>query len=382
MSINSKSLRSQPSTQSLGKYHQSTISATHINDSSSLLSTISKTTKTSKKVSSGGNPTGGKQSINKAKIGSIDNNHVSSGNSSKIDHDDRIRGLNRLNIRKSIPMSTKSKHKSWKISDFEIGRKLGKGKFGKVYCVKEKESGFICALKIMDKKELTDFNIEKQFVREVEIQSNIRHINCLRLYGWFHDDNKVYLILEYASQGELYKLLKKFKKFDDVTTSNYISQVASALHFLHKKNVIHRDIKPENILLDFNNIVKISDFGWSVHTQANRRTTMCGTLDYLPPEMVEAKEHNEQVDTWALGILLYEFLVGKPPFEEEYKSATYRRISKVDLQIPSFVSPDACDLIKKLLQYNPDKRLPLDQVQTHPYITKNKPNWSTKIYER
>ncbi|GMF04512.1 unnamed protein product [[Candida] boidinii] len=109
---------------------------------------------------------------------------------------------------------------------------------------------------------------------------------------------------------------------------------------------------------------------------------MCGTLDYLPPEMVEAKEHNEQVDTWALGILLYEFLVGKPPFEEEYKSATYRRISKVDLQIPSFVSPDACDLIKKLLQYNPDKRLPLDQVQTHPYITKNKPNWSTKIYER
>ncbi|OWB81798.1 hypothetical protein B5S33_g417 [[Candida] boidinii] len=381
MSINSKSLRSQTSTQ-LGKYHQSSISTTHINDSSSLLGTISKTAKTSKKVSSGGNPTEGKQSINKSKIGSTDNNHVSSGNSSKIDHDDRIRGLNRLNIRKSIPMSTKTKHKSWKISDFEIGRKLGKGKFGKVYCVKEKESGFICALKIMDKKELTDFNIEKQFVREVEIQSNIRHINCLRLYGWFHDDYKVYLILEYASQGELYKLLKKFKKFDDVTTSNYISQVASALHFLHKKNVIHRDIKPENILLDFNNIVKISDFGWSVHTQANRRTTMCGTLDYLPPEMVEAKEHNEQVDTWALGILLYEFLVGKPPFEEEYKSATYRRISKVDLQIPSFVSPDACDLIKKLLQYNPDKRLPLDQVQTHPYITKNKPNWSTKIYER
>lgn len=382
MSINSKSLRSQTSTQSLGKYHQNSISSTHNNESSSLLSTISKTTKTSKKVSSGGNQTKSEQTINKAKTGGIDNNHVLSGNSSNTDHDDRIRGLNRLNIRKSIPMSTKSKHKSWKISDFEIGRKLGKGKFGKVYCVKEKESGFICALKIMDKKELTDFNIEKQFVREVEIQSNIRHINCLRLYGWFHDDYKVYLILEYASQGELYKLLKKVKKFDDITTSNYISQVASALHFLHKKNVIHRDIKPENILLDFNNIVKISDFGWSVHTQANRRTTMCGTLDYLPPEMVEAKEHNEQVDTWALGVLLYEFLVGKPPFEEEYKSATYRRISKVDLQIPSFVSADACDLIKKLLQYNPDKRLPLDQVQTHPYIIKNKPNWSTKIYER
>ncbi|MEQ2171884.1 hypothetical protein GOODEAATRI_015154, partial [Goodea atripinnis] len=113
----------------------------------------------------------------------------------------------------------------------------------------------------------------------------------------------------------------------------YIMELADALHYCHTKNVIHRDIKPENLLLGGNGELKIADFGWSVHTPSSRRSTLCGTLDYLPPEMIEGKTHDEKVDLWSLGVLCYEFLVGKPPFEAKTHDETYRRISRVRIQI-------------------------------------------------
>lgn len=266
--------------------------------------------------------------------------------------------------------------RKWTVDDFEIGKKLGKGKFGRVYCAKERKSGFVCALKVMSIEEITSYKVEKQFVREVEIQANLRHVNCLRLYGWFYDDKNVYLILEYASKGELYQALKASKRLDEPTASFYIFQVASALAYLHRKHIIHRDLKPENILINSNNQVKLSDFGWSVYAALDtRRTTMCGTLDYLPPEMIEAKNHNEKVDVWALGVLLYELLVGRPPFEEEHSSTTYRRIVKVDLKVPHYVSAEAADLIRRLLRYDPAKRLPLEDLVKHPWIVQNRPKW-------
>ena len=146
--------------------------------------------------------------------------------------------------------------------------------------------------------------------------------------------------------------------------------MAEALMYLHKKHVIHRDIKPENLLLGLAGELKIADFGWSVHAPTSRRQTLCGTLDYLPPEMIEGKDHNQNVDLWSLGILCYEFLVGVPPFEEQGNQHTYRRIATVDLRVPSHVSPEAKDLITRLLVHNPEKRLQLDQVITHPWVLK------------
>ena len=133
--------------------------------------------------------------------------------------------------------------------------------------------------------------------------------------------------------------------------------------------MIHRDIKPENLLLDVKGDLKIADFGWSVHAPSLRRATMCGTLDYLPPEMVAGETHDENVDIWSLGVLCYEFLCGKPPFETASHQDTYQRIINIDLKFPPHVSAGAQDLIRKLLQKKPANRLALDQVMNHFWIT-------------
>ncbi|KAF2795902.1 kinase-like protein [Melanomma pulvis-pyrius CBS 109.77] len=263
--------------------------------------------------------------------------------------------------------------KQWSLPMFDIGKPLGKGKFGRVYLAKEKSTGFVCALKVLHKDEIAQGKVEKQVRREIEIQSHLAHPNVLRLFGHFHDNKRIILILEFAAKGELYKHLRREQRFPEWKAAQYIAQMAAALKYLHRKHVMHRDIKPENILVGIHGELKISDFGWSVHAPNNRRNTMCGTLDYLPPEMLRGagKEnfYNEKVDLWSLGVLAYEFLVGEAPFEDT-QVMTYRKIARGEYTVPNFVSAEAKDLIKRLLVIDPEKRIPLEDVETHPWIVK------------
>eukprot|EP00243_Klebsormidium_subtile_P013813 TRINITY_DN9388_c0_g1_i1.p1 TRINITY_DN9388_c0_g1~~TRINITY_DN9388_c0_g1_i1.p1 ORF type:complete len:347 (+),score=92.39 TRINITY_DN9388_c0_g1_i1:560-1600(+) len=263
--------------------------------------------------------------------------------------------------------------KRWQLGDFDIGKPLGRGKFGNVYLAREKASKYIVALKVLFKNQLQQSQVEHQLRREIEIQSHLRHPNILRLYGYFYDTNRVYLILEYAAKGELYKELQRCKYFSERRSATYIASLARALLYCHSKHVIHRDIKPENLLMGIKGELKIADFGWSVHAPNSRRQTLCGTLDYLPPEMVEGREHDAMVDVWSLGVLLFEFLFGVPPFEAAGHSETYKRILRVDLQYPAHpqVSLGAKDLITKLLIKDPKQRMPLQQVLQHPWILAN-----------
>ncbi|XP_075671426.1 serine/threonine-protein kinase Aurora-3 isoform X2 [Castanea sativa] len=235
---------------------------------------------------------------------------------------------------------TQSPKKQWSLQDFEIGKPLGKGKFGRVYLAREAKSKYIVALKVIFKEQIEKYKIQHQLKREMEIQTSLRHPNILRLYGWFHDSERIFLILEYAHGGELYKELRK---------RGFLSENKAATGRL-----------------------KIADFGWSVQSRAKRRT-MCGTLDYLAPEMVENKAHDYAVDNWTLGILCYEFLYGVPPFEAESQTDTFRRIMNVDLSFPSTpcVSTEAKDLILRLLVKDSSKRLSLQKIMEHPWIVKN-----------
>lgn len=260
--------------------------------------------------------------------------------------------------------------KRWSLENFDIGRPLGKGKFGNVYLARERQSMFILALKVLFKKQLEKAGVEHQLRREVEIQSHLRHPNILRLYGYFHDSSRVYLMLEFAPKGELYGELQRCGRFSEDRSATYIMELANALNYCHSKKVIHRDIKPENLLLGANGELKIADFGWSVHTPSSRRSTLCGTLDYLPPEMIEGRTHDEKVDLWSLGVLCYEFLVGNPPFETKSHEETYRKISRVEYTFPAQadVGPGAKDLVGRLLKHNPMHRLPIQGVLCHPWV--------------
>lgn len=158
------------------------------------------------------------------------------------------------------------------------------------------------------------------------------------------------MALELACKGELYRHLQNAPngRFDNVRAAKYTYQVADALNYCHVNHVIHRDLKPENIMLTGDDNVKLADFGWSAHTISNNRKTMCGTLDYLPPEMVEGKSYDDTIDQWCLGVLCYEFLVGQPPFDSKDTELTYEKIKKINITYPKYMSPKAKHLISQV----------------------------------
>eukprot|EP01006_Ploeotia_vitrea_P058688 TRINITY_DN69978_c0_g1_i1.p1 TRINITY_DN69978_c0_g1~~TRINITY_DN69978_c0_g1_i1.p1 ORF type:complete len:590 (-),score=61.78 TRINITY_DN69978_c0_g1_i1:398-2167(-) len=262
----------------------------------------------------------------------------------------------------------------WSKDDFDIGRTLGNGHFGTVYLAREKSTGFICALKIMKKSQLRQQKVEQRVRSEVEIQSQLRHKNVIRLYAYFYDADYIYLVLEYAENGELYKKLQAQQTFSEPQAATYVRDIAEALEYLHSQGVMHRDIKPENLLLDKKGKIKLADFGWSVKAEMNaRRKTLCGTLDYLPPEMVCQRDYDKSADVWCLGVLMYEFLVGTPPFMMESTAVTVDLIKHAKYTIPATVSPEAADLIQKILLTDGSARITIEGILNHPWIKRHAP---------
>ncbi|KAF9510937.1 hypothetical protein BS47DRAFT_1471805 [Hydnum rufescens UP504] len=266
---------------------------------------------------------------------------------------------------------------------FEMGGPLGKGQYGRVYMVRTKCEKFILALKVVAKAQLVSNHNERSIRREIrDSEKSPVHPHILRLYGFFHDETRIFLMLEYAGKGELYKqLYKAHGGFTEERSARYMHQITGAIMYLHSKHIIHRDIKPENLLLTIDDKLKIADFGWSVHSPSDRRKTYCGTLDYIPCEMIEKKGYSSKVDNWALGVLMYEFLSGCAPFarpsdpDEESRKRTQMRVVNVEYSFPAHFSREAKDLIRKasLLQHNPKDRLELCKVLRHPWILRFNP---------
>lgn len=213
-----------------------------------------------------------------------------------------------------------------------------------------------------------------QLEREIDILKSLKHPNIVESYFDFRDSKHAFLGMEFAAGGGMFDKLSKCGKFNMATAAQYFFEMCDALEYMHarKPPVIHRDIKPENILLDKDGHVKLADFGWAnVMADSALRSTFCGTPDYLAPEMIRGDGHNESIDMWEMGVLLYEMTIGKSPFGASSQEQTCKHILKVDLKFPSTTNPDAQDLILKLCKLKPKERLTAAQSKKHQFVTKN-----------
>ena len=253
---------------------------------------------------------------------------------------------------------------------------IGKGAFGEVWKVSQKMTGKIYVIKVMDKSAIKEQRLIDQINREIEIMYKLNHPHVIRLINHFEDDEKFYLIMPYASKGQLYSLLRRQVRFDQRTAAQYMREVIEAVRYIHSfsPKIIHRDIKPENLLLDDNYRVLLSDFGWSNFLDDNEyRKTFCGTPEYLSPEMAKKEGHNEMVDIWALGVLMFEFLAGYAPFSGSNPKELYANIKKLKINWPVDFPPLAKNLITKILKLNPSERLSLEEILDHAWFTQNPP---------
>ena len=261
-----------------------------------------------------------------------------------------------------------------KISDFEKEKEIGKGGFGLVWKVVHKKTQKVYCIKVIQKQGIIEQKLVDQMNREIEIMYLLNHPHCLRLKNHFEDDNNFYLVMPLAVKGQLYRVLRKFRKFDERTAAQILRETISALQYLHSFNppIIHRDIKPENLLLNEGGRVLLADFGWSNFNDGEVRKTFCGTPEYIAPEMLQKKGHDTRVDIWSVGVLMFELLSGYSPFVAKNNQDLYQNIRRLKIQWPKDIPPLAKNLIGKILKLNPLDRPSLEEILEHQWFKQTK----------
>ena len=260
------------------------------------------------------------------------------------------------------------------IKDFTIIKQLGFGSFGTVHLARHNKTKAQYAIKIIDKTLPENLEEKANFNREVEIMYKLDHPNIVKLYGHFEDNKFCYFIMQFIPKKSLYDIITKPKEKPNLKLiASVMKDLISAVYYLHnmKPNIIHRDIKPENILLDEDNNAYLTDFGWSNYIRGDRkRTTICGSPLYLPPEMFEEAGHDKTADIWCIGVLLFELIAGYPPFAGNDIITVKNNISRLKISWPSSIDPDAKDLISKILKLNGKDRLPIEEILKHKFFTR------------
>jgi len=261
-----------------------------------------------------------------------------------------------------------------KITDFEKEREIGKGGFGLVWKVTHKKTQKVYCIKVIQKSGIIEQKLIDQMNREIEIMYILNHPHCLRLKNHFEDDVNFYLVMPLAVKGQLYRVLRKFRKFDERTAAQILRETISALQYLHSFNppIIHRDIKPENLLLNEGGRVLLADFGWSNFSDGGVRKTFCGTPEYIAPEMLLKKGHDTRVDIWSVGVLMFELLSGYSPFVAKNNQELYQNIRRLKIQWPKDMPPLAKNLIGKILKLNPLDRPSLQEILDHQWFKQTK----------
>lgn len=246
------------------------------------------------------------------------------------------------------------------LEDFTLIRVIGKGSFGKVTLVRKKTNSKIFAMKILSKSHLLKRKQVEHTKTERRVLSVASHPFIVGLHYAFQTQAKLYFVLDYCPGGELFFHLSRMGKFDEKMSKFYAAELVVALEHLHSLGVVYRDLKPENILLDEMGHIKLADFGLAkdeVTEIDSGATSLCGTPEYLAPEVLARKGHGTAVDWWGLGMVLYEMLTGLPPWYTRNRQELFARIREAPLEIPKYLSADAASLISHLLHREPEKRL-------------------------
>lgn len=261
----------------------------------------------------------------------------------------------------------------YSLTDFQILRTLGTGSFGRVHLIRSNHNGRFYALKALKKHTVVKLKQVEHTNDERRMLSIVSHPFLIRMWGTFQDSQHVFMVMDYIEGGELFSLLRKSQRFPNPVAKFYAAEVCLALEYLHSKDIIYRDLKPENILLDKNGHIKITDFGFAKYVP-DVTYTLCGTPDYIAPEVVSTKPYNKSVDWWSFGILIYEMLAGYTPFYDANTMKTYEHILNSELKFPSFFHPDVQDLLSKLITRDLSKRLGnlqngSEDVKAHPWFS-------------
>ena len=248
---------------------------------------------------------------------------------------------------------------------------LGKGAFGEVWKVTHENSKKVYCIKMMTKRDIFEQKLINQINKEIGIMYNINHPYSVKLYNHFEDNEKLYLIMELASNGNLYNFIQNNKKIKTKEMiKKIIIQVIEIIKYLHSLDIIYRDIKPENILLDKDYNVKLCDYGWASYLSKGQFcSAYCGTPEYVSPEVIKKYPYNEKVDIWGIGVLIFELVFGYPPFTSNFNEDRFNNIKEGKINWPKDLNDmELKDLIEKILKVNPKDRISLDEIEKHQWL--------------
>ncbi|KAK6950308.1 cAMP-dependent protein kinase catalytic subunit [Daldinia eschscholtzii] len=274
----------------------------------------------------------------------------------------------------SQPTEVRVTKGKYSLTDFDLLRTLGTGSFGRVHLVQSKHNQRFYAIKVLKKAQVVKMKQVEHTNDERRMLGEVKHPFLITLWGTFQDPKNLYMVMDFVEGGELFSLLRKSGRFPNPVAKFYAAEVTLALEYLHSRNIIYRDLKPENLLLDRHGHLKITDFGFAKRVP-DKTWTLCGTPDYLAPEVVSNKGYNKSVDWWSLGILIYEMLCGYTPFwDSGSPMKIYENILRGKVKYPAYVHPDAQNLLELLITPDLTKRLGnlyggSQDVKNHPWFS-------------
>ncbi|KAI8882233.1 Pkinase-domain-containing protein [Backusella circina FSU 941] len=260
------------------------------------------------------------------------------------------------------------KHRKLQLDDFILKRTVGTGSFGRVHLAQSKVNGKHYAIKALDKYDVVRLKQVEHINNEPTILREIAHPFLVTLWDAFQDDTHLFMVMDYVPGGELFSVLRKHKTFNESTAKFYAAEVLLALEYLHEQNIVYRDLKPENILLDARGHVKLTDFGFAKRIQ-DVTWTVCGTPDYLAPEIIRSKGYTRAVDWWGLGVLIFEMLVGRAPFVDKNPVNLYQKILECRVDWPEDINPEIKDLLSNLLTADIHARYNSNEIKKHPWFS-------------